>query len=93
MAQRPTKSGEPWTAADVTRLRQFSQGNTPTRLIALKLKRTEQAVRSRAALEGVSLRPWNQRPYGTPGPTMFGMRVRRGSSKLGRRRAWERRGT
>jgi hypothetical protein len=37
--------------------------NTPTRVIGLKLGRTEDAVRTKASEEGVSLRPTNQSPY------------------------------
>jgi hypothetical protein len=37
--------------------------NTPTRIIAFKLGRTENAVRSKASEEGISLKPTNQSPY------------------------------
>ena len=37
--------------------------NTPRRVIGLKLGLTEQAVRSKAADEGVSLKPTNQPPH------------------------------
>ena len=58
-------SGNPWTREDVKELRQLAKQNTPTRVIGLKLGRTETAVRSKASAEGVSLKPTNQSPYGT----------------------------
>jgi hypothetical protein len=45
-------------------LRQLVRGNTPTRVIGLKLGRSETAVRSHASRIGISLRPANQSPYG-----------------------------
>jgi hypothetical protein len=58
-------SGNPWTQEEVKELRQLAKGNTPTRVIGLKLGRTETAVRSKASAEGISLKPTNQSPYGT----------------------------
>jgi hypothetical protein len=67
----PTKStrntGKPWTGADVKELRRLARENTPTRVIGLKLGRTESSVRSKAQAEGVSLGPPNRSPYGTAG--------------------------
>jgi hypothetical protein len=60
-----SNSGNPWTREDVKELRQLAKQNTPTRVIGLKLGRTETAVRSKASAEGVSLKPTNQSPYGT----------------------------
>lgn len=59
------KAGENWSAADEAALAQLAAGNTPTRVIGLKLQRTEAGVRSKAADLGISLKPVNQRPYGT----------------------------
>jgi hypothetical protein len=42
---------------------QLAKENTPTRVIGLKLGRTEDAVRSKASEEGISLKPTNQSPY------------------------------
>ncbi len=39
--------------------------NTPTRVIGLKLGRTEGAIYNKASELGVSLKPTNQSPYGT----------------------------
>jgi hypothetical protein len=51
-----------WSKDDVKQLKTLIKQNTPTRLIALKLKRTEAAVRWRVHSEGLSLRPTNRRP-------------------------------
>lgn len=56
-------SGKPWTSKDITELKNLSHGNTPTRVIGLKLGRTENAIYSKASLEGISLSPTNQSPY------------------------------
>jgi hypothetical protein len=48
---------------DVAELKDLAKHNTPTRVIGLKLGRTEAAVRSKAGSEGVSLKPTNQTPY------------------------------
>lgn len=57
-------TGETWTPAQDALLRQLARENTPTRVIGLKLGRTEDAIRARAAALGVSLKPTNQSPYG-----------------------------
>jgi hypothetical protein len=64
MAKSTRNSGNAWTAADVKRLRKLARGNTPTRIIGMKLGRTASAVQSKASAEGISLRPVNQSPYG-----------------------------
>jgi hypothetical protein len=46
-------------------MRTLARQNTPTRVIGLKLGRTEGAVRTKASDEGISLKPTNQSPYGT----------------------------
>ncbi|MCA8951066.1 MAG: hypothetical protein KDE27_16290 [Planctomycetes bacterium] len=67
MAKKPANHGNEWTAAENQRLRKLAKENTPTRVIALKLGRTPGAVQQHASEEGVSLKPTNQRPYGTRG--------------------------
>jgi hypothetical protein len=37
--------------------------NTPTRVIGLKLGRTEDSVQAKASEESISLKPTNQSPY------------------------------
>ena len=64
MAKYNRNTGKPWTKSDVTQLKSLARQNTPTRVIGLKLGRTEDAVRTRAASEDVSLKPVNQKPYG-----------------------------
>lgn len=61
----PANHNKSWTGADDAALRREAAGNIPTRVIGLHLKRTEDAVRSRATDLGVSLKPTNQSPYGT----------------------------
>lgn len=65
MAKRPGKHREPWTKQDDAQLRKEVGQNTPTRVLALHLKRTEAAVRAHAQELNLSLKPTNQRPYGT----------------------------
>ena len=63
MPKKPTNHGEQWTTNDVSKLRELAAGNTPTRIIGLKLGRTEDAIRSAASENNISLKPTNQRPY------------------------------
>ena len=58
-------AGKPWKTSEVRQLKQLAKGNMPTRVIGLKLGRPEGGVRTKASEEGISLRPWNQSPYGT----------------------------
>jgi hypothetical protein len=64
MAQYTRNSGKSWTSRDVSQLRTLARQNTPTRVIGFKLGRTVVAVRTKAAVAGVSLKPTNQTPYG-----------------------------
>ncbi len=65
MAKKPENAGKQWTPAEVQHLKQLARQNTPTRVMVIKLKRTEDSVRSKAQVEGISLKPTNQSPYGT----------------------------
>jgi len=56
-------TGKEWSKADVAELKDLAKHNTPTRVIGLKLGRTEAAARSKAGSERVSLKPTNQSPY------------------------------
>jgi len=49
-----------WTTQEVNALRQLVKENTPTRVIAFKLGRTERSIYSKAQKEGISLKPTNQ---------------------------------
>jgi hypothetical protein len=63
MAKSTRNSGTNWTPTQQRELRSLARENTPTRVIGLKLGRTEAAVRTKAADLGVSLKPTNQSPY------------------------------
>ena len=58
-------SGKSWTQSDISQLRSLAKQNTPTRVIGLKLGRTEDSVRTKASAASISLKPVNQRPYST----------------------------
>jgi hypothetical protein len=63
MSKTPKNHGTHWTDVDVDQLRDLARGNTPTRVIALKLGRTPDAVENKAGEEDISLKPTNQSPY------------------------------
>ena len=67
MPKYTRNTGKEWTTADSRELGKLANENTPTRVIGLKLGRTEAAVRTRASSEGVSLKPTNQKPYNRKG--------------------------
>ena len=63
MAIYTRNSGKEWTSKEIADLRSLANQNTPTRVIGLKLGRTETAIRTKAADKGISLKPVNQKPY------------------------------
>lgn len=63
MSKSTRNTGKSWTPSDDRTLRDLANQNTPTRVIGLKMGRTEDAIRSRASDKGVSLKPTNQSPY------------------------------
>jgi hypothetical protein len=63
MTKSTRNTGKNWTKGDVSQLRTLAKQNTPTRVIGLKLGRTEGSVRSKASDNGISLKPTNQSPY------------------------------
>lgn len=63
MTKKPSNHGQSWTPAQVKQLQDLAKGNTPTRVIGLKLHRTPEAVRGKANEKGISLKPTNQSPY------------------------------
>lgn len=67
MAKKPEHHGERWSRTENKQLRELAKENTPTRVIGLRLGRTPEAVQSHASTIGQSLKPTNQRPYGTGG--------------------------
>ena len=56
-------SGQPWKPQDVNAVRDLAAQNTPTRVIGLKLGRSEDSIRSQASQNQISLHPTNQSPY------------------------------
>lgn len=63
MAKKPSNHHQEWTAAQTRELGRLADGNTPTRVIGLKLGRTPAAVQNKASELDISLRPTNQSPY------------------------------
>jgi len=63
MSKEPKNHGKNWSKDDLTNLKKLAKENTPTRIIALKLERTPDAIKSKANDENVSLKPTNQSPY------------------------------
>jgi hypothetical protein len=56
-------TGTDWTKEDEKALKQLAKENTPTRVMGLKLGRTESSIRSKAQELDISLKPTNQSPY------------------------------
>jgi hypothetical protein len=65
MAKYTRNTGKAWTKQEVAQLKTLAKENTPTRVIGLKLGRSENAVRAKASDQSISLKPTNQSPYGT----------------------------
>ena len=63
-SQNKPSQKKPWTQEQLQQLRKLVNENTPTRLIGLKLGRSEGSIRYKASSEGISLKPANQSPYG-----------------------------
>ena len=63
MSKSTRNTGTHWSNPEVKQLKSLATENTPTRVIGLKLGRTEDAIRSKANDEGISLKPTNQSPY------------------------------
>lgn len=68
MSKSTRNTGKSWSGADKKALKELATENTPTRVIGLKLGRTEDAVRGQAQRQGVSLKPTNQSPYNRRNP-------------------------
>jgi len=63
MSKSTRNTGKAWTPTEVKQVKQLANQNTPTRVIGLKLGRTEGAVQNKASEQGISLKPTNQAPY------------------------------
>ncbi len=62
----PAKNaGKQWSSQDESKLKDLAKHNTPTRVIGLKLGRSENSIQSKASDLNVSLKPTNQSPYGS----------------------------
>jgi hypothetical protein len=65
MTKKPLNQGKLWTNEDVSGLDTLAQQNTPTRLIAIKMGRTLEAISRKAKQKGISLKSTDQLPYAT----------------------------
>ena len=63
MAKTPNNHGKDWSNQETKQLRRLAKENTPTRVIGLKMGRTEASIQGKASREGISLKPTNQSPY------------------------------
>lgn len=63
MSKSTRNTGKHWSATDEKALQTLAAKNTPTRVMGLKLGRTENAINSKARELRVSLKPTNQPPY------------------------------
>lgn len=63
MSKKPANHHKHWTQQEVQQVGKLADENTPTRVIGLKLGRTEEAIQCKASKEGISLKPTNQAPY------------------------------
>jgi len=59
---KPSRSGKLWTKEEVKTLKDLARQNTPTRVIAIKIHRTPEAVQKKARSEKISLAHGNQKP-------------------------------
>jgi hypothetical protein len=59
-----TNAGKEWTQEAVQELRELAESNTPVGVMSIRLQRSEDAIRSKAQSEGISLQPQNRSPYG-----------------------------
>ena len=57
--------GENWSEEEIQQLNDLAKGNTPTRVLSIKLGRSVASIRDKAAEEKISLKPSNRSPYGT----------------------------
>lgn len=63
MNKSTRNAGQRWSAQDIQQLQKLAHGNTPTRVIGLKLGRPAGAVYAKASEQGIPLKPTNQSPY------------------------------
>ncbi len=63
MHKKPKNHNKNWSQEEIQELKMLAEGNTPTRIIGMKLQRTEDSIRSKVFDENISLKPTNQSPY------------------------------
>lgn len=63
MSKYNRNSNKRWEKQDIKKLKELAKQNTPTRVIGLKLGRTENSIRAVASENKISLKPTNQSPY------------------------------
>ena len=61
----PKNNHKQWSSQDQANLKKLANDNTPTRVIGLKIGRSEGAIYKKASELGIKLKPTNQSPYGT----------------------------
>jgi hypothetical protein len=55
MAYQPRKHRHRWTSRDVRRMRQMAHSNMPIHLIAIRMGRSQDAIRAKAAEAGLAV--------------------------------------
>jgi len=63
MAKQPKNHGKAISKQDIAAVKKLAKENTPTRVIGLKIGRSENSVRGIASDNSISLKPTNQSPY------------------------------
>jgi hypothetical protein len=63
MTDWPHNEGTAWSRDDIETLAELIAQNTPTRIIGLKLGRSETSIYQKAAELNLSVKPVNQAPY------------------------------
>ena len=67
MAKTPKRHNQNWSSREVNQLKRLVKENTPTRVIGIKLERSEASIYGKAQREGISLKRTNQLPYNRRG--------------------------
>lgn len=78
MLRRPINHRERWSAADLLTLKRLIESKTPMQHKANELERSQEAIRTKAASEGMTSGPTKSRPYSVGRSSgAFGSHVRR----------------
>jgi hypothetical protein len=64
LPQSIRNAAEPWTAKDLSTLKELAADNLPPSVIGMRLGRPEPAILSMAIRAGIKLTPLNRPPYG-----------------------------